>query len=168
MFVQLRDHKDYLVTSEGEVISFKRGRWSVRKPVQNEWGYLGLILRSDTKSAYKKVHRLVAEAFLGESDLQVNHKDGNKRNNCIDNLEYCSPGQNLQHAWDNNLRSKLTGNRNGNAKLSTQDVQEIVAAKGSIAAKVLATRYGICRQHIYKVWAGIYRSQDAATKGDGK
>lgn len=48
----------------------------------------------------RKVHCLVAEAFLGVSDLLVNHKDGNKANNHLDNLEYVTYRENAQHAHD--------------------------------------------------------------------
>ena len=45
----------------------------------------------------KLVHRLVMEAFVGQSDLQVNHKDFNKINNKLDNLEYTTPKENITH-----------------------------------------------------------------------
>lgn len=52
-----------------------------------------------------KVHRLVAKAFLGEPNgLEVNHIDGDKSNNKVENLEYCTRGENLKHCWDNGLR----------------------------------------------------------------
>jgi len=44
------------------------------------------------------VHRLIMEVYNGSSDLQVNHKDGNKLNNCLENLEYVTPSENIKHA----------------------------------------------------------------------
>jgi hypothetical protein len=53
----------------------------------------------------RQIHRLVAENFLGKHPgMHVNHKNGNKLDNRLDNLEWCTPSENIQHAYDNNLR----------------------------------------------------------------
>lgn len=69
-------------------------------------GYLVLTLRRDNKQILQRVHRLVAEAFLGgpHPGLDVNHIDGDKTNNCIDNLEWCTRGENARHAFRTGLR----------------------------------------------------------------
>ena len=69
-------------------------------------GYLYVILSKGGERVTKRVHRLVAETFLtrGSSDLVVNHKDGNKLNNQISNLEWVTQAQNNQHAYDNGLK----------------------------------------------------------------
>ena len=68
-------------------------------------GYRYVVLCRNGRGALKPIHRLVASAFLKNSDNFpcVNHKDGNKTNNCVENLEWCSFAQNSQHAWDNKL-----------------------------------------------------------------
>lgn len=69
-------------------------------------GYLSLTLRKNNKQVPCAVHRLVAEAFLGgpHPDLDVNHIDGDKTNNCIENLEWCTRVDNVRHAVRTGLR----------------------------------------------------------------
>ena len=70
------------------------------------------------------VHRLIMENFYPVPDmenLQVNHKDGDKANNILSNLEWVTCKENIHHAIDNNLRAKV----NGAAKLTPDQVKEI-------------------------------------------
>ena len=62
-------------------------------------GYLIVYLRKDGKPHRFYVHRIVAEAFIGKSNQDVNHIDGNKQNNNIKNLEYCSRSENMLHSF---------------------------------------------------------------------
>ena len=63
------------------------------------------------------VHRLVASTFLGEKEqLVINHKDGNKQNNCINNLEWVTSSENTIHAYSNSLKKKYYGKDNWNSK----------------------------------------------------
>ena len=57
----------------------------------------------ECKGNTKRVHRLVANAFRGESNLQIDHIDGNKQNNRLDNLEYVTPKENTNRAWSKGL-----------------------------------------------------------------
>lgn len=71
----------------------------------NEYGYLYVRLYKDAKGTKFKIHRLVALTFLENPKNKrcVNHKDGNKQNNCVENLEWVTHGENMQHAADNKL-----------------------------------------------------------------
>ena len=73
------------------------------KQTLNSWGYMTVNLCKNGKSNTKRVHRLVAIAFLGESDLQIDHIDGNKQNNRLDNLEYVTPKENTNRAWNKGI-----------------------------------------------------------------
>lgn len=99
----------YSVTTEGEVISYKRGRRKVLKAGVQSCGYLQVVLFKDSKPLNKYVHRLVAEAFLENKDNlpEVNHKDCCKSNNNASNLEWCSSSDNINHALENNLSHQM-------------------------------------------------------------
>jgi hypothetical protein len=66
-------------------------------------GYATITLCKDKKRYSKTIHRLVCETFLGKSDLHVNHKDGNKLNNNLDNLELVTRSENTKHAISKGL-----------------------------------------------------------------
>lgn len=68
-------------------------------------GYFEVNLWKGNKSKNFKIHRLVANAFIPnqENKSEVNHKDGDKSNNCVNNLEWATSQENINHAWNNNL-----------------------------------------------------------------
>jgi hypothetical protein len=94
----------YQVSNFGRVKSLPRATTSgkilkIQINPKNKYCYVGLC--RDNKKASKRVHILVANAFLGTNPnkLQVNHKDGNKANNKVSNLEYCTQSENMKHAY---------------------------------------------------------------------
>lgn len=74
-------------------------------------GYDRVSLSIAGRKTRRPVHRIVLEAFIGPcpSGYEVNHKDGNKKNNHIDNLEYVSRQDNVKHAWENSLMHPPSG-----------------------------------------------------------
>jgi hypothetical protein len=78
----------------------------VLKPGFNHKGYPIVYLSKDGKQKTIAIHRLVAKAFIDNplSLPQVNHKDGCKTNNCVDNLEWCDNSYNQKHAWESGLQ----------------------------------------------------------------
>lgn len=93
-FVECKWCKPYMVNREGEIIT---SYGYIDKGFINSNGYRCV---STKNGKTKFVHRLVAEAFIPnpENKPQVNHKDGNKLNNCVDNLEWVTAKENLDHA----------------------------------------------------------------------
>ena len=96
---------NYAVTSDGKVYSFKSGLYL--KPNINVSGYEVVRLYSCGESQDFFVHKLVAIMFLEKDDnfCIVNHKDGNKRNNHISNLEWCTASYNTHHAYRTGLHT---------------------------------------------------------------
>ena len=105
----MRDIKNYeglyAVTPEGEVYGYKRRRFL--KPQCEKNGYLRVNLYKDGKMKHYCVHRLVAEAYLPNTENlpQVNHKDENKANNCLQNLEWCDSKYNINYGTGVTKRS---------------------------------------------------------------
>lgn len=80
--------------------------------VISKTGYKQVVLMKNNKKTFKLIHRLVAEAFINNTENKpcVNHKDGNKLNNNVNNLEWCTYKENNIHAWKNGLpKSYLKG-----------------------------------------------------------
>ena len=87
----------YVPYGRGQFNKFIKGR--ILKAAHDKDGYLQLMLGADhPKGLSRKIHRLVMLAFKGHSNLEVNHKDGNKQNNKLNNLEYCTHSENHIHA----------------------------------------------------------------------
>jgi len=106
--------------------------------------YYSVTLVDGRDYVYERVHRLVAKAFLGPvpDGKEVNHKDGNKFNNRVDNLEYLTHKENLRHAAD--LQLCQVGEKSYAAKLTNQQVREIrEALRQGVKQLALSFRYGV-------------------------
>ena len=127
---------DYVITKQGEVIKKRNGRKV--KPQPNGKGYL----RVSIGGKLQFVHRLVAELYIPNPDnkMQVNHKDGNKLNNSVDNLEWVTNQENRNHAVDNLLHRQ--GENCSWAKLTQKDV-EFIRSDKVMTQKQLAEKFNV-------------------------
>lgn len=151
----------YAVTDDGRVWSYFANKWL--KPMVEHTGYMRVCLYSgETPKDYvgKKVHRLVAEAFLGKHDnLEVNHIDGCKSNNALSNLEWLTSSDNKRHAWEIGLRGGesdgLVKHHRKSRRLSRDAVITIRQMKreGWSAGKI-AKIAGINRASVFKIANG--------------
>jgi hypothetical protein len=102
------------------------------------------------------VHRLVARAFLGDrpsDEYEVNHIDGNKANNRVDNLEWVTPEENRQHAVDMGLVPQ--GEACGNSKLTAEEVVKIrILVNSGTPRKHVAERYDVSKPTIDAIMQG--------------
>jgi hypothetical protein len=148
---------DYRIMATGYV---------VKNDVPIRWwqdtnGYKLVSIINGGKSKMVRVHRLVALSFLGPCPLthEVNHKDGNKTNNHIDNLEYVTRSQNTRHAWNIGLSVVTHKSRINSAKcglkrrLLTIEQAETIRDKHSIGIGelALAQEYGVSRRTVYSI-----------------
>lgn len=102
---------DYYINRKGDIIGVRRRTMQVLKPKVSVNGYYQIALRDKSGNRnWYNIHRLVAFTFLtnprGEG-TQVNHKDGNKLNNNVENLEWTTPSCNTIHAYENGLCAKV-------------------------------------------------------------
>ena len=148
--------KNYVVLEDGTVIGL-RGR--PLKPWSKPDGYLLVNLRnSDGTKNHHLVHRLVAMKYIPnpENLPQVNHKDGNKSNNSVENLEWCSPSYNMKHSYESGLRPR--GVTPSNAKITKEQAEEmrLLRQSTSLTYKELGALFGLSLQAAHCICKGKY------------
>lgn len=136
----------YKVSNEGRVRSFigRNGQSpGIMSPDNHRCGYFRLKLSSGDTELSKYVHRLVAMAFIPNPDKKpfVNHKNGNKKDNRQENLEWCTAKENSKHAVSLGLIKHRRGVDNKNSKLTNELALEAFNASGSISE--IADRYNV-------------------------
>ena len=146
----------YFISTFGRVYSLATNTFII--PHENHNGYLQVSLMTETGRVFRKVHRLVMLTFAyfhGCEMLQVNHKDTNKKNNALSNLEWVTRSENTQKAYDNKQLVAL-----GKPKLTPELVREIRKNKENLNREQLARKYNVscsCIQHIRRgrTWKNI-------------
>lgn len=91
----------YQVSNCGRIKSLKYGKETIMSEKLNSMGYVDIIFTKSNEQKSIRVHRIVAEAFLDNSQGYpvINHIDGDKKNNHIDNLEWCTYSHNNKQAY---------------------------------------------------------------------
>lgn len=142
--------KEYKIYDDGTVIG-KRGVPLI--PWKSKGGYLLVNLCIDGHKSHHLLHRLVAQTYLPNPNNlpQINHKDGDKLNNKVENLEWCSQSDNMKHSFRELGRKPIRSN----AKLTDQQVIELcqLRASGSTYYE-LGDMFGISYQAAHRISAG--------------
>jgi len=124
----------YQISNLGK-IRFKDSQ-ELKASYLNQDGYEVTTIRIKGKKKNHRVHRLVLETFLKKSSLEINHKNGIKTDNRVENLEYCTRKHNVKQSYVLGLKI-VVGEKNPNAILNDEKVREI---KEIISTGVLSYR----------------------------
>jgi hypothetical protein len=146
--VEMPDYPTYYVTPDGRVFSASR-RFLCLRPGKKPGGYRFVGLRNHEGLHYEMVHRLVAKAFIPNPKCrdEVNHKNGNKDDNDVANLEWVTRSENARHAV-------ATGLMVAPRKLEEKDREAVRIAVGSYRA--IGMRFGICAPTVCNIKRGPY------------
>ena len=159
----------YAITEDGEVWSYpkkrssRKGKWlkpfiqSKKRVNGTTYSLASVGLRKDKKRSLFLVHRLVAQAYIPnpKNKKQVNHKNGNSLKNYVDNLEWATGFENMQHAQKMGLliqcteKQKATRSHNG---------KKTGAINGMKSRRMFTMEEADCIRKIYKVTKKSYRS----------
>ena len=134
----------YIRSDTGKEVTRNVSEMILKTSPSSSNGYPEVNLRYNEQNVYISIHRLVAEAFLPNPDdlPQVNHKDGNKENNCVDNLEWCTCAENIQHAVKTGLRKAILGIDTSVKQVKCLDTGEVFnSIKEAASAFGLSTQY---------------------------
>lgn len=144
----IKEYDQYIVDMYGSVFSLISNKQLKQSP--DSTGYPRVNLSKNGKQTVIRIHRLVAEAFISNPENKpcVNHKNGIKSDNRVDNLEWCTYSENNQHAYDTGLIAK--GENHYLAKLSNDQVKEIreLRASTNLSQSKMGLMYGVSREHI--------------------
>lgn len=131
----------YAITEDGRVWSKKHNKFMQDRADKD--GYRRINLRAEDKKSYTRfIHRLVAEAYIPNPDNkpEINHKDENKTNNCVSNLEWATTKENINHGT-RTQRAMESRSNNPNAKSRAKKVYcfetDTVYESGTAAAAAL-------------------------------
>lgn len=137
----------------GEKYLNRKGK--VLKERIGKYGYPYVVLSHESNRKTFKVHRLVAEAFIPNPENKpcVNHINGIKTDNRIENLEWCTHKENTKHALINGLRKGVKGEKSHLSKLNTIQVQEIrdLYFKSNKTQLYISNLYNVSQSQIQRI-----------------
>jgi len=143
----------YWVNKKGEILGRRGKKLALGKSTK---GYPQIMLKTKQITKGFRIHRLVAEYFIYNDNPkvknQVNHIDGNKDKNSVENLEWCSNKENHEHKMKNNLNVALKGSKHHNSILTEDDVISIFKSKEPYTE--LMKKYNVSKATISSIKCG--------------
>lgn len=141
----------YTIDDNGNIYSDNIGKMKTRNKGNTDYQIINFMTVDGKKKTYR-VHRLVMMAFQpieNPEKLEVNHKDGNKKNNALTNLEWCTSSENQLHAVRNGLQGIRSGEECNFSKLNKKDIREIFALREKgYTQREIAERFNCTRSNI--------------------
>ncbi|EOZ4222909.1 NUMOD4 motif-containing HNH endonuclease [Escherichia coli] len=139
----------YKVTENGDIISCRKSKKLSHGIKPGGYAFVGLYPGGGKRPSYKMVHRIVADVFIDNPDgkPEVNHKDGNKLNNKVENLEWVTRTENAKHGFDSGLL--VHGFNHHFCKLTPEQVKSIYKSKGKY--RDIAKEFGVCAQTVCNI-----------------
>lgn len=147
----------YEISNLGRVKSLPKikGRYmqknsNLLNPKTNRDGYLCITLQCDKLKKHVQLHRLVTINFIPNlTNLpQVNHIDGNKKSNHVDNLEWCASKENINHGWEIGLYKRL---RSPMRRFTDEQIFEIKELYKTMSQHAIGKRYGVSHGSIGRI-----------------
>jgi hypothetical protein len=138
----------YYVDKKGHVYSDRKFMKITKlKLYKDHNGYLRVKLSGKTY----KVHRIIAQTYIKNSDNKpcVNHIDGNKANNTVDNLEWCTYSDNTKHAYDTGLKVPYIGIKDHGNNKFYKEWKELI--KNGESMRTIGKQYGVSHKTVSRV-----------------
>lgn len=164
---EINGYDGYSVSNTGKIKSFRRKSYKENgltlTPETSYKGYEQVSLYKDGKKHQKLVHRLVAEAFIPnpENKPEVNHKDTDKSNNKVSNLEWSTSSENTIHAYKNGLYDNLKESLSISGPNRHPPVRVVETGKIYRSQRELSNELNLCEQSVSRCLKGGSKS----TKG---
>lgn len=156
---QMPGHPEYKISNFGNIKSFKIDRVNGKciHPGDNGHGYKLIHLYENNHGERYYIHRLVASVFIQNNNNlpQINHKNGLKYDNRVNNLEWCTMSQNVKHSINVLGRKELHGEERPNSKLKQCQVKEIMEMLSlHIQQKLIAEKFNVSIRAISNIKTG--------------
>ena len=147
---------NYEINSSGVIRNVKTGKIKSQYPANG--GYYFVTLHKENRNGKpRRVHRLLAEAFIPNPDGKpcINHKNGDRGDYSLDNLEWCTHDENMKHAFATGLANN-TGEKNGQSKITREIAKEIkrLLSESSLSQQRIADSFGISRSLVLGIKLG--------------
>lgn len=153
MWKLVDEMKTYEVSNKGNVRKKLKNGYNYLKPFKDKDGYLKVCLCENQRRIYRFVHRLVGIAFIENKDNKptINHKDGNKTNNNVENLDWATNKEQNKHALNMGLRNMKNS---GCSKIVEQYDLEGNLINTYLSANEAKRQTGFSQGHISEVCRG--------------